>query len=402
MSSLNNRSHVTIRSVNTVQDGLRRVLEQAKIERQQQQRWRQLRVSCESMLDFSSNDYLGLRHHPAVLQAYTEALQHYGAGSGGSPLVSGYQAPHRYLADQLADWLAREAVVLFNSGFAANHSVLRCLGPHYQQLLLDRLAHASLLDGAQASGSRWRRFGHNDTEAAGRYAERHAETLVISESVFSMDGDRAPIGLLRQHCPVAALWIDDAHGIGVLGTDGRSCAGEFAAPQVDYLTLTFGKAFGVGGAAFACSQAVAEYLHNFSRELIYSTAFSAAQAVAISASLRIIQSNEGHQLRAQLAANRGYFAELCQRYGLPLTVQPAAIQTVIVGADQQALALSQWLYSQGLDCRAIRPPTVAEGQARLRIVLSARHQPQHLEHLVQALATGFERCSMRANEPHHD
>lgn len=382
-------------------DELRGVLEQVKVERQRQQRWRQLEVAAVTAVDFSSNDYLGLRHHPAVIQAYCEALQQHGAGSGGSPLVTGYQAPHRYLAEQLAEWLEREAVVLFNSGFAANHSVLRCLGPHYQQLLLDRLAHASLLDGAQAAGRRWRRFAHNDSAAAARYASAHSNSLLITESIFSMDGDQASIASLRQSCATAALWVDDAHGIGVLGTDGRSCAGQFDAQQVEYLTLTFGKAFGVGGAAVVCSQAVAEYLHNFSRELIYSTAFSAAQAVAITASLRVIQSAEGQQLRAQLEANRNYFAELCQRYGLPVIVQPAAIQTLIVGSDQNALLLSAWLHSHGLDCRAIRPPTVAEGQARLRIVLSARHQPQQLKQLVQALASGLEQLTLNPSSPNH-
>jgi 8-amino-7-oxononanoate synthase len=373
-----------------MQPQLRQVLQQARQQRQQQQQWRQLRCNDEQLVDFCSNDYLGLRRHPQVLQAYCDGLHNHGAGSGASPLVSGYQSPHRYLSERLAEWLAREAVVLFTSGFAANHSLLCTLGPHYQQLLLDRLAHASLLDGAQASGCRWRRFPHNAVAAAGHYAARVPQSLLVTESVFSMDGDQATVAQLLTACPAADVLIDDAHGIGVLGDEGRSCGGQFSASEVDYLTITFGKAFGVGGAAIACSTEIAEYLHNFSRELVYSTAFAAAQAQAINAALTIIQSSSGQALRLALQHNIQHFHAWCLRYGLPVQLQPAAIQTLLLGAEGRALQVSELLRQQGIDCRAIRPPTVAAGQSRLRIVLSARHQPAQIEQLVTALASILE------------
>lgn len=372
---------------------LQQALQQARQQRQQLQQWRQVSCHDDQLLDFSSNDYLGLRRHAQVLKAYCDGVRDYGAGSGASPLVNGYQRPHRYLSERLAEWLGREAVVLFNSGFAANHSLLSTIGRHYQQLLLDRLAHASLLDGAQASGSRWRRFSHNDAQAAGQFAAQQAQTLLVTESVFSMDGDQAPVAQLREACPAADILVDDAHGIGLLGADGRSCAAQYSATEVDYLTITFGKAFGVGGAAIACRQEVAEYLHNFSRELVYSTAFAAAQAQAINAALSIIQSAEGQRLRDTLQQNIQQFDDLCLRYGLPITRQPAAIQTLILGAELRALRLSEQLREQGIDCRAMRPPTVAAGQSRLRIVISARHQPAQIQQLVLAIAAALEQVS---------
>ncbi len=373
-----------------MQPQLQQALQQARQQRQQLQQWRELRCSDGQLLDFCSNDYLGLRYHPKVIQAYCEGLQQYGAGSGASPLVSGYQGPHRYLTERLAEWLERESVVLFNSGFAANHSFLASVGKHYQQLLLDRLAHASLLDGAQASGCRWRRFNHNSANRAGQYAAPIEQTLLVTESVFSMDGDQAPVADLLRTCPTADVMVDDAHGIGLLGEDGRSCAGQFSAAAVDYITITFGKAFGVGGAAIACRREVAEYLHNFSRELVYSTAFAGAQAQAINAALTIIQSPEGQALRAALQHNIQYFHELCQRYGLPIQRQPAAIQTLLLGAEGRAMQVSESLRQQGIDCRAMRPPTVAVGQSRLRMVISARHQPASIQQLVVAIVVALE------------
>lgn len=373
-----------------MQPQLQQALQQARQQRQQLQQWRQLNRNDEQLLDFCSNDYLGLRRHPLVLQAYCDGLQQYGAGSGASPLVSGYQGPHRYLNEALAEWLGREAVVFYSSGFAANHSLLSTIGRHYQQLVLDRLAHASLIDGAQASSCRWRRFSHNSVVAAKQHLERVEPSLLVTESIFSMDGDQAPLAELVAACPAADVLIDDAHGIGVLGKNGRSSAEQFNATEVDYLTITFGKAFGVAGAAIACNQEVAEHLHNFGREFVYSTAFSAAQAQAISAALNIIQGAQGQALRLKLQNNIQSFKELCQHYGLPVQLQPAAIQTLMLGTESRALQLSQLLAQQGIDCRAIRPPTVAAGQSRLRIVLSARHQYEHIHQLVQAIAATLE------------
>lgn len=383
-------------------------LRQANSDRREQQRWRTLNpgvaVSARSITDnsrsylnFSSNDYLGLSHHPTVLAAFSEAVGTFGAGSRASPLVVGYQAPHAYLSKQLAEWLDREQVLLMNSGFAANHGSVTTLAPFYDRLLSDRLIHASLIDGVRHSRVQLQRFAHNDlTNLLQRLQQQDGNALILTESVFSMDGDRAPVRTMlnllddhgyRGHCD---LMVDDAHGFGVTGPDGKGIGGEFSQADVPLLTLTFGKAVGVAGAAIATTSDIADYLINHCRELIYSTAFPAAQAAAVSASVKLLQSAEGAGLRTKLNENIALLKQQAAALGLPLQATDTAIQTLQLGSDARALEVSARLRERGIWCTAIRPPTVPEGQARLRIALSAMHGSDDITRLMQALQQSLE------------
>jgi 8-amino-7-oxononanoate synthase len=366
--------------------------------RQQRQRCRQLttvtstaselQLAGQRYLHFSSNDYLGLSSHPAVRAAWCSLAT---VGSRASPLVTGYQTEHARLSAQLAEFLGYEAVMLFGSAFAANSGGLATLGRLYDKLWLDRLAHASLLAGAQQSGQPWRRFRHNQLLAITPAATENSE-LLVTESVFSMDGDQLPLtdyARLHRHRPRADWWLDDAHGFGVLGKDGRGVV-ELVQQAPEYLVLAFGKACGVAGGAIACSADAASYLSNYCPELIYSTAMPAAQAAAITAAVEVIAGAEGQQLRSRLAANISLFRELAQQRELPLSESQHAIQTLILGTDARALGVSAKLRAQDIWCAAIRPPTVPEGTARLRLTLTAEHSDAHIRQLVDALASALD------------
>ncbi|WP_157981081.1 aminotransferase class I/II-fold pyridoxal phosphate-dependent enzyme [Pseudidiomarina insulisalsae] len=347
---------------------------------------REISVSGARFLQFSSNDYLGLSQHPQVLAAYAAAPQ---AGSRASALVTGYSAQHQALADLLADVLERERVVLFSSAFAANTGALGTLGQHYQQLWLDRLSHASLLQGARQSGARWRRFRHNQLAALNdRLTQQQGPALLISESVFSMDGDSLAAEqlqtLLAAH-PTLDVLLDDAHGFGVCGDRGRSVAAQFSAQQVGIVSLAFGKACGVAGGALGLDSTTADYLINFCPELIYSTAMPPAQAGAIATAVKLILAPAGEQLRQRLWQNVAQFQQQCAAQGLPVSQNKHPIQTLVVGSDATALAMSASLRQQGIWCSAIRPPTVPEGTARLRLTLTAAHTEADIQQLVTAL-----------------
>ncbi len=356
---------------------------------------REIAVAGQRYLHFSSNDYLGLSQHPQVVRRYAETLS---VGARASTLVTGYSDTHANLCTLLAEVLERPRVLLFSSAFAANVGALGTLGPLYGQLYLDRLAHASLLQGARQCGQRWRRFQHNHLATAqGWAAAQESSCLVVSESVFSMDGDALPAGLLKDllsQTKNTEVMLDDAHGFGVCGRDGRSVAGQFSVAEVGLLSLAFGKACGVAGGAIATDECSADYLINFCPELIYSTAMPPAQAAAIQAAVEVIISAEGQQLRDRLAANVAYFYELCRTAQLPVTLSEHAIQTLQVGADHTALQLSESLRKAGIWCSAIRPPTVAENTARLRITLTAAHELNDIRQLVTALQAGFEEFNL--------
>ena len=348
--------------------------------RQAAHRWRQLQLTDWANCSFHRNDYLGLSQHPQVIAAFAQGLADYGCGSGGSPLVCGYQQPHHNLVRQLAEWLERDTAVLFSSGFAANQSALKALGALYDQLLLDRLCHASLLEGLGRRN--WRRFPHNDVKAVRRLLKPGAN-LVITESVFSMDGDYAPLAELA--LLPTDLWVDDAHGIGLLGPDGRGAAALLPDPQA-MLTIPFGKAIGVMGAALVGGRAELEHIVNSGREFIYSTAMPAAQAAAVSAAITILQTTEGERLRQQLQQRIALFQQLCQQYGIPLQASEHPIQTIVLGADEQALDWGKNLAEHVIACGVIRTPTVPVGTARLRITISALHHEDELKQLVEGMA----------------
>ncbi|AJI81399.1 8-amino-7-oxononanoate synthase [Yersinia enterocolitica] len=347
-------------------------------------RW--LQTGAQQYLNFSSNDYLGLSQDAAVIAAWQQGAQRYGVGSGGSGHVTGYSLPHAQLEQQLADWLGYPRALLFISGFAANQAVLTALTAADDRILADKLSHASLLEAATHSPAQLRRFAHNQPDSLQKLLNKpcSGQTLVVTEGVFSMDGDSAPLAAIQQHTAAAGGWllVDDAHGLGVRGAAGRgSCELQGVKPEL--LVVTFSKAFGLSGAAVLCQEPVAEYLLQYARHLIYSTAMPPAQACALQAALLRIQ--QGDDLRQRLQQRITQFR--CGAAALPLQLgaSETAIQPLLVGDNQQTVALAEQLRAAGLWVTAIRPPTVPPGGARLRITLSAAHESEDIDRLLEVL-----------------
>lgn len=338
--------------------------------------------------NFSSNDYLGLSQHPQVVRAWQQGADLYGVGAGGSGHVTGYHQAHQHLEEQLADWLGYDRALLFISGFAANQAVIAALAGREDRIVADRLSHASLLEAAAQSPAQLRRFQHNDSQHLARLlaAPVAGQQLVVTEGVFSMDGDRAPLADITRATREANGWlmVDDAHGIGVDGENGRgSCQQQGVHPEL--LIITFGKAFGLSGAAVLCSHDVADYFLQFARHLIYSTAMPPAQALALQAALAVIQSDDGQQRRETLAQHVASFRYGAGGLAYPLTDSQSAIQPMIVGDNQHTLQLAEQLREQGCWVTAIRPPTVPAGTARLRLTLTAAHKSEDIAHLLEVL-----------------
>lgn len=337
-------------------------------------------------LNFSSNDYLGMSHHAQVIQAWQQGAETYGVGSGGSGHVTGYHETHQQFEQQLADWLGFPRALLFISGFAANQALIAALTEKSDRIIADKLSHASLLEAAMNSPAQLRRFTHNDVPSLqALLAHPHeGQQLVVTEGVFSMDGDAAPLAEIAQisRDAGALLMVDDAHGIGVMGEEGRgSCDQQQIKP--DLLVVTFGKAFGAGGAAVLCSESLADYLLQFARHLIYSTAMPPAQACALSAALNVIRHDESR--RAQLRANIAHFRSGAAQLPLKLMASQTAIQPLIVGENQAAVNLASTMRERGFWMTAIRPPTVPPGTARLRVTLTASHTADDIDKLLEAL-----------------
>lgn len=352
---------------------------------------RELVHNNQHYLNFASNDYLGLSHETSVIKAWQIGAERYGVGSGGSGHITGYSAIHQQLEQELADWLGYPRALLFNSGYAANQAVIACLLSKGDAVLADKLSHASLLEAAHQSGGQLRRFKHNDVGTLEKLLRQNrakqsdmAKTLIVTEGIFSMDGDCAPLvelSILSQQYD-SWLMVDDAHGIGVCGEQGRgSCWLNNIKPQLQI--VTFGKAFGMSGAAVVCDENTAEYLLQFAHHLIYSTAMPIAQAYALIAALHRVQ--QGDDLRHKLQRNIAHFRQLADALSLPLSCSHTAIQPLIIGENNQALAIAEYVKQQGIWLTAIRPPTVPVGSARLRITLSAFHQPDDITKLVEVL-----------------
>ncbi|MFH2813399.1 8-amino-7-oxononanoate synthase [Enterobacter ludwigii] len=338
--------------------------------------------------NFSSNDYLGLSQHPAIVRAWQQGAERFGVGSGGSGHVSGYTTAHQALEEALADWLGYPRALLFISGFAANQAVITALMGKDDRIVADRLSHASLLEAASLSPAQLRRFAHNDAAQLAGLLDKPCtgQQLVVTEGVFSMDGDSAPLRPLHETAQRQNAWllVDDAHGIGVMGEEGRgSVHQQNVKPEL--LVVTFGKGFGVSGAAVLCSESVADYLLQFARHLIYSTSMPPAQAVALSASLAVIRSAEGAERRARLAEHIRRFRLGLRHLPFQSTDSQSAIQPVMVGENGLALTLAQTLRERGIWVTAIRPPTVPPGTARLRLTLTAAHEAEDIEALLEAL-----------------
>lgn len=309
----------------------------------------------------------------------------WGAGSSGSPLLSGYTVQHKALEEELADWLQVPACLLFSSGYAANHGCITTLiEPEQpkQKILCDRLCHASLLDGLKHSKRRFRRFPHNQLQQT----DLQPSDWLITEGTFSMDGDYVDHSVVRQQIQQhgGQLLLDDAHGLGVWGLNGLASYQQLR-EQTRLLTGTFGKAFGVGGAFVAGSFTDIDQLVQQCREYIYSTAFSPAQAACIRASLQVIRGEEGEQRRQQLQANIHRFRQGAKQRQLTGTESGSPIQVWIVGDDAVAVDYAQQLASFGFHVSAVRPPTVPEGTARLRFSLQADHTTADIERLFDAI-----------------
>ncbi|ALR76067.1 8-amino-7-oxononanoate synthase [[Enterobacter] lignolyticus] len=348
-------------------------------------RW--LRQGDARWLNFSSNDYLGLSQHPQIVAAWQQGAAQYGTGSGGSGHVTGYSVAHQALEAALADRLGYPRALLFISGFAANQATIAALLHKGDRIIADRLSHASLLEAASLSPAELRRFTHNDGEHLQTLLAKPVagQQLVVTEGIFSMDGDSAPLADIAARTRSANGWlmVDDAHGIGVCGDGRGSCAAQGVKPEL--LVVTFGKAFGLSGAAVLCSDSVAEYLLQFARHLIYSTAMPPAQAVALQTALAVVMSEEGDARRETLRQHIGRFRQGAQQLGWRLTASESAIQPLIVGENAPTLALAERLRQQGCWLSAIRPPTVPAGTARLRITLTAAHLQDDIDRLLEVL-----------------
>lgn len=351
-------------------------------------------VDGRDYLNFSANDYLGLADDPAIKAAFKEGIDRHGAGAGASPLVTGYSRAHQQLEETLVDWLGVGAVLLFNCGFSANQAVLKALLGKEHLLWQDKLNHASLQEMGSQLPCRMKRFGHNDMAALTRQLEPN-RGLIVSEGVFSMDGDQGPWRELATLAAQSGNWlmIDDAHGLGVLGPQGRgTLAAQGVAPASVHIQMgTFGKALGVAGAFVGGSRELVEYLVNFARHYVYSTHMPAAQACAVSKSIALVRGAD--EARARLARLIVRFRQGAAALGWPLGASYTPIQPLLVGESAAALQLAERLRALGLWVTAIRPPTVPVGTARLRITLSAAHSEQDVDRLLYALGP----CTLSAS-----
>ncbi|MBL8396865.1 MAG: 8-amino-7-oxononanoate synthase [Candidatus Accumulibacter sp.] len=346
-------------------------------------------VDGRSLISFCSNDYLGLANDPALIEAACAGAQRWGVGSGASHLVSGHLAPHAALEDRLAAFTGFAQALLFSTGYLANLAVVPALVGRGDAVFADRLNHASLIDAVQLSRAESRRYPHGDLAALERLlADSSAKRkLILSDAVFSMDGDLAPLPALLALAERFDAWlvVDDAHGFGVLGRQGRGSVDHFHLPPSPRLLYmgTLGKAAGVAGAFVAGEATVIDWLTQRARSYIFTTAGSPMVACALAASLQLIA--DGEQRRQRLWQLTGQLRDGLAGSGWRLLPSPTAIQPVIVGDNHRTLQLAEALYQRGLWVPAIRPPTVPVGTARLRISLSAAHQPAQVARLVDAL-----------------
>jgi 8-amino-7-oxononanoate synthase len=355
----------------------------------------QMVVDGRPMLAFCSNDYLGLAAHPLLVEALREGASLYGAGSGASHLISGHQRAHVLLEDALAEFLSPHLVdaraLSFSTGYMANLAILTSLGADQDaEIFSEELNHASLIDGARLARARVCKYPHADTAAlAALLAASNATTkIVVTDSVFSMDGNLAPLPALLALCEQFGAWlvVDDAHGFGVLGAQGRGAFEHFAlrSPNLVYMG-TLGKAAGVGGAFVAAHSQLIELMLQRARPYIYTTAAPPALAHALLASLALIRGPEGVQRRAHLQRLIAEFDAAVQLRHWRRPRSSTAIQPVIIGANDAAMEVAAALHEQGLWVPAIRPPTVPAGTARLRVTLSAAHDSAQVARLAQAL-----------------
>jgi len=345
-------------------------------------------VDGKQYLSFCSNDYLGLANHPQLITALQDGAQQWGVGASAAHLVSGHFEPHHQLEQRLAAFVGKPAALLFSTGYMANLGLVQALVGKSDTVFADKLNHASLNDAMLLSRAKVKRYRHGDMAQLEQQLQQTSsgQKLIITDAVFSMDGDIAPLPELLALCEQYDAWllVDDAHGFGVLGEQGKGSLSHFKlnSPRV-ILMATLGKAAGVSGAFVAAEQVVIDTLVNHARSYVYTTATPPALSVALLQSLQLIE--QGDELRGHLRQLILKLREGLSNLSWHLMPSDTAIQPLLIGDNQQALALSDALRERGIWVAAIRPPTVPQGTARLRITLSAAHGESDVEQLIGAL-----------------
>jgi 8-amino-7-oxononanoate synthase len=356
-----------------------------------EQNGRYVNIDHKSYLNFSSNDYLGLNHHPKINQALLAGAERFGTCASGSSLMTGYSYAHQALENDICDWLNKAKCLLFASGFSANNALMYALGDKSCELYLDKLSHASLIDGALSSDAKVKRFLHNDTEQLQSFLRqgqakanddgKALNQVIVSEGVFSMDGDQADVTNLskiaQQHN--ALLYLDDAHSMGVVGDKGQGSS-SIVAP--DIVMATFGKSIATSGAFVACDELLADYLVNFSRHYIYSTAISPALAWATKKSIEIIQTEHWRrekivELSQLLASKLSHKVEIINN--------ASSIHAIVIGDEVATLDVCQKLRDKGIWLSAIRPPTVPKNSSRLRVTVTSSHEVKDINYLANCI-----------------
>lgn len=347
-------------------------------------------IDGRKVISFCSNDYLGLANNLQIKQATQDAIIKYGVGSGSSHLVNGHSIAHHQLEEELAEFTGYPRAILFSTGYMANIGICQALLDKGDYVFEDRLNHASLIDGGLISDARMQRYLHNDVSSLKQKlqkADKKSEKLVLTDGVFSMDGDIADLPALSTLCKKHNSWlmVDDAHGFGTIGETGKGCLEYFSLNKTDVpiYMATLGKAIGTAGAFIAGSEELIETIIQRSRTYIYTTAMPAAIAEATRCSLHIIQYEPRHVHNLQ--DNISYFKQCSTELSLPIENSITAIQPVIIGDDYETLQISKDLFDRGFLVTAIRPPTVPEGTSRLRITLSAKHTHEHIDQLIDTL-----------------
>jgi 8-amino-7-oxononanoate synthase len=346
-------------------------------------------IGGRSVILLASNNYLGLADHPRIKEAAMTAIRQYGFGSGASRLISGNGPSHEALEKRIAQFKQTEAALIFSTGYMANLGILPCLIPSEGLVIADRLCHASLIDGCRMSGGRFRVYEHGDLVQLERLLVKkpaNQPTLIVTDGIFSMDGDIAPlpklIELADRHG--AVVFVDDAHATGVIGKEGRGTLEHFGLKPGSAIQMgTLGKALGCFGAYVAGSRVLIDFLINKAKTFIYTTALPPAVAAAARAGFDVLE--EEPQLRERLWRNRNYYADGLKSLGFDTLKSETPIIPIMIGDDRLAIIVSQRLLEAGVFAPAIRPPTVPKGTSRIRTTIMASHTREDIDHVLESL-----------------